>query len=127
MKPEPSCGDQIRLGWLNGQMPTCRIKRIRNREGRCYELAMRGCLQAPEWELVHGECHGHSGGKIGHAWLEFDGEAYCPVLDQCMPTALFVRRLGAVAHARYSAEDVMFLRVKYRHDGPWDDLTDQYE
>lgn len=128
MKPESNRDHQVvPLGWLNEKTPTCRIKRIRKREGRCYELAMRGCLQAPEWELVHGECHGRSGGEIGHAWLEFDGEAYCPVLDQCMPIALFVRRLGAVAHARYSAENVRFLRVKYRHEGPWNDAIDSNE
>ena len=128
MKPESNRDNQVvPLGWLNEKTPTCRIKYIRKREGRCYELAIRGCLRAPEWELVHGECNGRSGGRNGHAWLEFDGEAYCPVLDQCMPIALFVSRLGAVSYARYSAEDVMFLRVKYWHGGPWGEPTDRNE
>ena len=106
------------LGWRDDGTPTCRIPRLRKRESRCYELALRGCLQAPEWELVHGECNGHGGTRIGHAWLEFDGEAYCPVLDVCLPFPVFERRLGAVAHMRYSADEVLFLQVRYQHSGP---------
>lgn len=122
MKPEPY-GDDLRpIGWLDSDTPTCRIKRLRKREGWCYELAMRGCMQAPEWELVHGECNGHSGGKIGHAWLEFDGEVYCPALDRTMPITDFLRRLGARVHARYSFEEAMCLKLRSGHYGPWDDL-----
>ena len=40
------------LGWHSNGNPTCRIPRLRKREGRCYELAIRGCLQAPEWKLA---------------------------------------------------------------------------
>lgn len=63
------------LDWRDDGMPTCRIPRLRKREGRCYELGLRGCLQAPEWKLVHGTCNGHNGTRIGHAWLEFDAKA----------------------------------------------------
>ncbi len=122
MKTEQS-RDGLPLGWLDANTPTCRIKRVRKRDGRCYELAMRGCLQAPEWELVHGECNGHLGArKIGHAWLEFDGEAYCPVLDQTMPIGDFLRILGAQASARYSSEEAICLMLRSGHYGPWNDL-----
>lgn len=123
MKSEQNRDDGLPMGWLDANTPTCRIKRIRKREGRCYELAMRGCRQAPEWELVHGECNGHAGaGKIGHAWLEFDGEAYCPVLDKAMPVGDFQRILGARAYARYSSEDAICLMLRSGHYGPWNDL-----
>src|SRR5574338_240597 len=109
-------------GWTPTRA-TCRNKRIRKREGRCYKLAMRGYLQAPEWELVHGECNGHSGArKIAHPWLEFDGEAYCPVLDKTMPIADFLRILGARVHARYSSEDAICLMRRSGHYGPWNNL-----
>ena len=123
MKTEQSRDDGLPTGWLDANTPTCRIKRIRKREGRCYELAMRGCLQAPEWELVHGECNGHPGaGTIGHAWLEFDGEAYCPVLDKTMPIGDFLRMLGAQVHARYMLEDAICLMLRSGHYGPWNGL-----
>lgn len=123
MKPEPYKGDRRRIGWLDRDTPTCRIKHLRKREGRCYELAVRGCMQAPEWELVHGECNARSGvGKIGHAWLEFDGEAYCPVLDDTMPVSVFLQVLGARTHARYPSEDAAILMLKSGHYGPWSDL-----
>ena len=109
----------VPLGWRDDGTPTCRISRLRKRDGRCYELSLRGCLQAPEWELVHGECHGHNGTRIGHAWLEFDGEAYCPVLDECLPIPVFVFRLGASVHARYTADEVLFMKLSHRHMGPW--------
>jgi hypothetical protein len=70
---------QDAVGWLDDGTPTSRVPRLRKREGRCYELALRGCLKASEWELVHGECIDKFGNRIGHAWLEFDGESYCPV------------------------------------------------
>ncbi len=108
------------FGWHPNGTPTCRIPHLRKRQGRCYELALRGCLQAPEWELVHGECHGYNGTHIGHAWLEFDGEAYCPVLDECLPIPVFVSRLGASVHARYTADEVLFMKLRHRHMGPWD-------
>lgn len=79
-------------------------------------------MQAPEWELIHGECNGHSGGKIGHVWLEFDGEAYCPILDTTMPIGEFLRTLGARVHARYSSEDAAILMLRFGHYGPWGDL-----
>lgn len=107
------------LGWREDGTPTCRIPRLCKREGRCYELALRGCLRAPEWELVHGECHGHNGMRIGHAWLEFDGEAYCPVLDECLPIPVFVSRLGATEHVRYTADQALFMKLRHRHMGPW--------
>ena len=109
----------VALGWHPNGNPTCRIPRLRKREGRCYELALRGCLQAPEWALVHGECNGHGGTRIGHAWLEFDGVAYCPVLDLCMPTSMFEKRLQAIAHVRYTADEVLFMKLRHRHMGPW--------
>ena len=108
------------LGWRDDGMPTCRIPRLRKREGRCYELALRGCLQAPEWELIHGECNGHNGTRIGHAWLEFDGEAYCPVLDECLPIPVFVSRLGATEHVRYTADEALFMKLRHWHMGPWE-------
>ena len=107
------------LGWHPNGNPTCRIPRLRKREGRCYELAIRGCLQATEWKLVHGERPGHNGTRIGHAWLEFDNVAYCPVLDLCMPIPMFEKRLRAIAHARYTTDEVLFMKMRHRHMGPW--------
>ncbi len=60
--------------------------RVRRRQGRCYELAFKGLLAAPEWTLVHGTVSNRSAAadqsnaeRIEHAWLERDGQVYCPV------------------------------------------------
>ena len=112
---------QDAVGWLDDGSPTCRIPRLRKREGRCYELALRGCLKASEWELVHGECIDKFGNRIGHAWLEFDGEAYCPVLDNCMASVFFYKKLQATTITRYSMIEALIMHLHHQHAGPWHD------
>lgn len=99
---------------------TCRLPRVRKRIGRCYELAYRGQAVGTEWALVHGEVAGPPDiGRIGHAWLEFDGWVYCAVLDAAMPRAEFYRKYGATPHVTYGRHAAATLASQFRHYGPW--------
>lgn len=109
---------------ISQKAPACRIPRLRRRDGRCFELAFRGCLRAQEWTLVHGECNGPPGvGSIIHAWLEFDGHAYCPTNDLLLPVEEYERVFGAVARYRYSFQEASRKLAEYRRYGPWELTT----
>lgn len=99
---------------------TCRIPRLRKRHGRCYELAWSGCMQGKEWELIHGEVNGPPGvARMGHAWLEFDGWAYDPVLDKVMRANVYAHKYKAVVHKKYSAVQAANKAGETGHHGPW--------
>lgn len=99
---------------------TCRLSRLRKRAGRCYELAYRGCCQANEWTVVHGETIGPLGvGRMGHAWLENNGWVYDPVLDRTMPFDEYVWRVEAVVLKRFTAWEMYNQAAKCGHYGPW--------
>ena len=98
----------------------CRISGERNRIGRCYQLSFQGILKAKEWVLVHGEVEGYPGtGRVGHAWLEFDGMVYDPTDDTLYDTLEY--RIGARAKpiAIYTHEQACAMGVKFLHYGPW--------
>jgi hypothetical protein len=76
---------------------TCRLPKLLNRTGRCYELAYRGCCQGNDWTVIHGETIGPRGiGRMGHAWLENNGWVYDPVLDRTMRSDAYALLVGAV-------------------------------
>lgn len=98
----------------------CRIARLRNRAGRCYELAYRGCCQANEWTVVHGETIGPRGiGRMGHAWLENSGWVYDPVLDRTMPSDEYALLVNAVVFKRFTVWEMYSEAAKCGHYGPW--------
>lgn len=100
--------------------PSCRVPRLKKREGRCYELAFWGAARAPEWVIVHGECVGPYGlGRMGHAWLEHAGVVYDPVLDKLFDASEYEARVEAIAHARYTYLQACEYAAEARHLGPW--------
>ena len=60
------------------ETPSC-LRRVRKRQGRCYELASRVVLRerGSGWTLIHGHLHAKVPSvPYSHAWLERDGEVY---------------------------------------------------
>lgn len=103
---------------------TCRIPRLRTREGRCFELAAQGCWQAKEWILIHGRCNGERG-RIDHAWLQCGDMVYCAVLDQRMSSADFSRVYGAVGVVCYTSKSSALMASESGNYGPWIDLASE--
>lgn len=104
---------------MGASNPSCRVPRIRQREGRCYELACRGALEAGDWELVHGTVRHVSGEPMGHAWLEREGEVYDPVLDRTFPQVLYRQEYCASTDARFTQKEALGLLLEQGHYGPW--------
>ena len=96
-------------------------------EGLCYTGAIRWASEAKErdWVLVHGTVlSARVGKRIEHAWCE-SGEV---VVDLAMPVGLriiererYYRVIKPEVSKRYSSDDALFLAIKNRHDGPWDE------
>lgn len=96
-------------------------------EGLCYTGAIRWATESkePDWVLVHGTVLSERVGKrIEHAWCE-SGEV---VVDLAMPVGLriiereqYYRTIKPEVSKRYSSDDALFLTIKNRHDGPWDE------
>ena len=95
--------------------------------GLCYTGAIRWITESKErdWELVHGTILSVKVGKrIEHAWCE-SGEV---VVDLAMPVGLriiererYYRTIKPEVSKRYSSDNALFLALKNRHDGPWDE------
>lgn len=101
--------------------PPCRIDRVRDRRGRCYELAAKGQEKAPAWLLVHGEVNACPQGvaRTGHAWLELDGVVHDPVLDLEFSVEGYAFFVGAVEAIRYTRDEAAQRMVESGHYGPW--------
>jgi hypothetical protein len=56
------------------------VKRIRQKDGRCYELAFKMVMANPDWKLVFA-LWDIPQGPYGHGYIEKDGIIYDPVLD----------------------------------------------
>ena len=94
------------------------LKRIRKRQGRCYELAYRAMLYetgAEKFTLVHGTIRDW----IGHAWIELgDGRVYDPVLNTYFLAVEYIAAMRAVAERRYNHIEAMRM-AKHGNSGPW--------
>lgn len=89
--------------------------RARNRQGRCFELSLKGQLLDPSWTLVHGSIFGW----IGHAWLIKDGTVYDPVLDQYLTQIENGQMREAVVERTYQLKEAAGLCASAGHYGPW--------
>ena len=106
-----------------------RLKRIRKRAGRCYELAHWGLMQASDhglsdhFVLVHGEINGPPdlAPRTGHAWLEskVDPIVYDAVKDKTMPIDDYYRLLNPTNTTKYAVREAANMAVKTGHYGPW--------
>ena len=100
------------------------LARIRKRDGRCYELALKAMLLEPEadrWTLVHGRVwRGIPGELIDHAWIELDdGRVYDPVKNTYMPGRQYRLMRKVVEVRRYTKQEAMALCAEAKHYGPW--------
>ena len=105
---------------MNIQSPRLRV---RSRKKRCYELSFRGQSKAPKWTLVHGTIippDGPPDFRYGHAWLEFDGQAYDAVLDAFFPVDVYYRERCVTATKRFTAIEAAERAATTNMYGPWD-------
>jgi hypothetical protein len=99
------------------------LQRVRNRLGRCYELAGRVMLHeegSETFTLVHGiVALGFEGRRIEHAWIELpDGRVYEPVLDEYVEATAFDSRAAPSECQRYTRMQAARLIAKHTW-GPW--------
>ena len=98
---------------------------VRTRQTRCYELAGRGMLDAPDdclWILVHGRVNTMNGqSRIGHAWHEHpeSGLVYDPVFNTTTPKAEYYEGLRAEVVAVFTRAQALEQMVLTGHWGPW--------
>ena len=102
--------------------PECRVPRLRKRAGRCYELACKGQSQAPSWTLVHGWLD--YGPAIGHAWLEKEGNVFCPTSDAVFTIPAYYALHHARVIAKFSRIQACVCLIKSNHYGPWEDFAE---
>lgn len=101
-----------------------KIRRYRNRQGRCFELA-GNCLmdsdESSDWRLVHGEIDNlNSSRRMTHAWLRRGDLVYDPVLNEFHHEPRYARAHNAVARATFSKSETAKMVLSQRHWGPWD-------
>jgi hypothetical protein len=97
--------------------------RPRTREGRCYELAWKYLIQDERfanWILVHGQGRGPDGQRIGHAWLEFEGQSYDATLDQFFDTTVYQMKFATGIGRKFTAREAAIIASQAGHFGPWD-------
>jgi len=97
--------------------PKRMLSRVKQRDGRCYELAGKTMLVADGWLLVHGDVNGVDG-RTEHAWLLQDDTVYDPVCNRAISLRLFERRYGGRALRIYSRADVVNMMARGTW-GPW--------
>jgi hypothetical protein len=98
-----------------------RRPRLRQRAGRCYELAGHAALMRQDWAVVQGFVSMHDGRRMGHAWNERAGWVYDAVLDRTMPKADFEARFAVSESTRWQGQAVAAALLKHGHWGPWND------
>lgn len=96
----------------------CRLPRVKDRRGRCYELAYKGVMRAPSWTLVHG-CFECDGARLGHAWLLRDGEIFCPTFDRVFDESEYYAKHHTVPLVTYTVMEAVRFAVIHKHYGPW--------
>ena len=95
--------------------------------GDCYRAAYQwaSASKGQGWTLVHGTVlSGRLGKRIGHAWCERGDD----VMDLAMPVGVrdfkrdeYYKTLKPEVSKRYSAEHAVFLMLRNRHYGPWEE------
>jgi hypothetical protein len=97
----------------------------RDWEGLCYTAAFRWVRENEEWVLVHGTVLSERVGKrIEHAWCErgeFVVDLAMPLGSRIIEREWYYRVMRPEVSKRYSSDDALFLAIKNRHDGPWDE------
>jgi len=101
------------------------LKRIRKRQGRCYELALKVMLYESEsdsFTLVHGRVENIENGRFGHAWIELNnGLVYDTSANRYTPAGQYATENKAVVDHRYSRAEALGLACLSHNCGPWTD------
>src|SRR5262245_299665 len=102
------------------------LRRVRKRQGRCFELAFKIMFEEPGAErftLIHGGvCFQHpaSENMVAHAWVELgDGRIFDPVLNEYMSRSAYTAKMHAVIERQYNRLQAIKLMAETRHTGPW--------
>ena len=102
------------------------LRRVRKRQGRCFELAFKIMFEEPGAErftLIHGGvCFQHppSENMVAHAWVELgDGRIFDPVLNEYMSRSAYTATRHAVIERQYNRLQAIELMSKTGHTGPW--------
>jgi len=93
------------------------LSRVKQREGRCYELAGKTMLVTDGWLLVHGDVNG-AVGRMDHAWLLHDETVYDPVRNRALSLDLFEKRYGGRALRIYCKAELVRMLARGTW-GPW--------
>jgi hypothetical protein len=104
--------------------PSCRIPRLRDRDGKCHLLAANGAVQAllagDEWDVVSGLVDKEPGRPMVHSWLRQAGVVYEPVLDKCYVNELsYWHAVNFVEVVSYTASEIARLMKRDSAYGPW--------
>lgn len=109
--------------WLLAGLPVFALNPA-DRFGLCYELSGRYLMEHPYGYLVHGTVYGIVGKeakRMKHAWVELpDNMVWEPEHDMLFSTAQFNATYEPQVDARYNAEQMAKMALKYRHWGPWE-------
>ena len=100
-------------------------------DGLCYSAAMRWMTATKDsgWQVVHGTVvSGELEKRIEHAWCE-RGDV---IVDLAMHPKVrvidrhtYYRTIQPEVSNKYSPDDALFLSIRTRHDGPWDESERQ--
>jgi hypothetical protein len=95
--------------------------------GLCYTAALKWIKVTSDrsWSLVHGTVFsGEVDKRIQHAWCERGDkivDLVMPVGHRIIDRERYYQILQPQVHKRYSSDDAIFLVIKNRHDGPWEE------
>lgn len=102
-----------------------------NWSGLCYTAALRWAQAANtlNWRIVHGTVFsGAMDKRIEHAWCEHRDvvvDLAMPIGSRVISKATFYETIQPDVTNRYSIDDALFLSIRTRHDGPWDESERQ--
>jgi hypothetical protein len=102
------------------------LRRVRNRAGRCYELAWKVMIDEPgsdQFQLVHGWLTLPQFPQLyGHAWIVLPGDRiYDPVMNRYFTHEEYAAKFNAAVERSYSRQEAFEALRHYHHFGPWDD------
>lgn len=93
---------------------------LKQRLGRCYELAGRLASNNDHATLIHGSIQGFGNPRIDHAWVEINGQIWEPCTNKLWEPQVFNVVWNPIENQRFSSEQVNIHILKEEHWGPWD-------
>lgn len=94
------------------------LKRIRQRQKRCFELSDRVILDNPSWTLVHSNVF-NGAMRIDHSWLEKDDVVYDPVLNVFFDKMKLYAIVTPSNIKKYDRKQVVEIICGTKKHGPW--------